>query len=358
MKDQWIPIEKIQSLIQFESFALLWVLLLTAFLFYKLLLKKITDKRHTSMRLRFWRTSLYLLITTFLSIAHWVLFENAYHLSVEYHLIKIAGYLSVFALTFGVISTIKLAQIYVYIYLFLMNMSVGVPRLIANMFTLVFTLAIVSWLAADVFGFHLAAVLATSAVFSLVLGLALQDTLGNLFSGVALQIDRPFKIGDWIEIHAGSDKWTGQVQEISWRATTLLGFADEFILIPNRIIAQSQLINYSHLFKPARLNQVFRFRFDVPMDLARTALLEGLANVHDVLQDPAPRTLITEVTESWITIKLFYSLKDYGTRYRTGDLIITQILERIRFYKITMASPTLQLIPDLIINNVTTNKEK
>jgi small-conductance mechanosensitive channel len=232
----------------------------------------------------------------------------------------------------------------VYLYLFLMNMSVGVPRLIANMFTLGFTLIIVSWLAADVFGFHLAAVLATSAVFSLVLGLALQDTLGNLFSGVALQIDRPFNIGDWVEIHSGAEKLAGQVQEISWRATTLLGFADEFILIPNRVIAQSQLLNFSHFYKPARLNQMFRFHFDVSIDIARLALLEGIANIPEILKDPSPRTLITEVTESWITIKVFYSLKDYGTRYRTGDLVITQILDRIRFHKLSLASPTLHLL--------------
>lgn len=344
MKDQWIPVEKIQYLIQFESFALLWVLLVVAFIFYKLFLKKITDKRHGNLRQRFWRTSIYLIITTLVSVLHWLMFENAYHASSEYHLVKIASYLSLFALTFGMISTIKLAQIYVYLYLFLMNMSVGVPRLIANMFTLVFSLIVVSWLAADVFSFHLAAVLATSAVFSLVLGLALQDTLGNLFSGVALQIDRPFNIGDWVEIHSGSEKWAGQVQEISWRATTLLGFADEFILIPNRIIAQSQLLNFSHLHKPARLNQVFRFRFDVSIDKARMALLEGINNIPEILKEPAPRTLITEVTDSWITIKVFYSLKDYGTRYRTGDVVITQILDRIRFHKLTLASPTLNLV--------------
>ena len=346
MKDQWIPVEKIQYLIQFEAFAIFGVLLILAFIFYKYLLKKISEKRHANLRQRFLRTSTYFIITIIVSMSHWLMFENAYHYKSEYYLVKIAGYLSLFALALGVISVIKLAQIYVYLYLFFMNMSVGVPRLIANIFTLVFFLVIVSLLAADVFAFHMGAVLATSAVFSLVLGLALQDTLGNLFSGVALQIDRPFNIGDWVEIHCGSEKLSGQVQEISWRATTLLGFADEFILIPNRLIAQGQLLNFSHRQKPARLNQVFRFRFDESVEKARTALLEGIANIPDILKDPPPRTLIIEVTDSWITIKVFYSLKDYGTRYRTGDLVITQILERIRFHKLTLANPSLRLVSD------------
>lgn len=344
MKVPWIPVEKIQYLIQFEAFLLMWVLLPLAFIFYQFFLKKITEKRHLNLKQRFSVTTVYLIISTIIASFHWLMFENAYHASSEYHLVKIAGYLSLLALIFGVVTVIKLAQIYVYLYLFFMNMSVGVPRLIANMFTLVFSLIIVSWLAADVFGFHLAAVLATSAVFSLVLGLALQDTLGNLFSGVALQIDRPFNIGEWVEIHSGAEKWIGNVQEISWRATTLLGFADEMIIIPNRVIAQGQLINLSYPHKPVRLNHVFRFRFDVEISLAKKALLEGVALIPEILEDPAPRTLITEVTESWITLKIFYSLKDYGSKYRTGDQAITQIMERIRHHRLTLAGPTLSLI--------------
>lgn len=344
MKAQWIPIEKIQFLIQFESFAFFVLLLFIAFIFYKILLKKITEKRHANMRQRFFRTAIYLAISTSLAFSHWILFENARQYSADYPLLKMASYLGLFALTFGVICVIRLAQIYVYLYLFFMNMSVGVPRLIANMFSLVFTIVIVSWLAADVFGFHLVAVLATSAVFSLVLGLALQDTLGNLFSGVALQIDRPFSIGDWVEIRIGSEKWVGQVHEISWRATTLIGFADEFILIPNRVIAQSQLINYSFLHKSVRLNQMFRFPFDVPVATARMALLEGLQNIPEILSEPPPQTLITEVTDSWISIKVFYSLKDYGDRYGVGDQVISKILEKIKFHNLKMATPSMNVV--------------
>ena len=308
-----------------------------------LFLKKITDKRHANLKERFFRICIYLLITLLTTIIYWLIFKNAHNFIYESSLLKFSSYLSLVALIFGVVTTIKLAQIYVYLYLFMMNMSVGVPKLLANMFTLGFSLVIVSWLAADVFGFQLTAVLATSAVFSIVLGLALQDTLGNLFSGVSLQIDRPFKIGDWVEIHSGSEKWNGQIQEISWRATTLMGFADELILIPNKLIAQSQLINYSHLQKPARLNQMFRFRFDTPIDVARKSMLEGLNNIPEILSDPAPRTLITEVTESWICLKIFYSIKDYGTRYRTGDVVISQILKQIQSNKLVLANPVISI---------------
>lgn len=67
--------------------------------------------------------------------------------------------------------------------------------------------------------------------FSLILGLALQDTLGNLFAGVALQLDKPYEIGDWIEISPRAQVWVGQVEEISWRATTMIGLFDELLVL-------------------------------------------------------------------------------------------------------------------------------
>ncbi len=336
MKEQFIPVEKIQHLIDYDSFVLVSVLLIMSFLFYKTFLKKISEKRHANLNNRFKLAFLYIVTTAFFASLHWILFYQKLAP-------KFSSYIALVALLVGALMIVKLIQIFIYEYLFLVNMSVGVPRLIANIFTLLFSLVLISWIAADVFQIQLVAVLATSAVFSLILGLALQDTLGNLFSGVAFQFDRPFNIGDWIEIHSGMDKWSGQVQEINWRATTLMGFADELILIPNRIIAQSQLINFSHLQKPARLNQVFRFRFNVPVEIAKQALLEGLKNTPGILEEPAPRTLVTEITDSWITIKIFYSLKDYGMRYRTGDVVIINILERIRHYGLPLANPTMQL---------------
>lgn len=344
MHEQWIPVLKIHKLIQVESFALIIVLLFFAFIFYKFFLRKISPKRHLNLQQRFSRTLIYLLLTALLAAAQWPLFEYAHHSNSEFQLLKFASYLSLFSLISGVASVVKLSQIYVYQYLFFRNMNVGVPRLLVNMFTLIFTLIIASWLATDIFSFQLAAVLATSAVFSLVLGLALQDTLGNLFAGVALQIDPPFVIGDWVDVHIATEKWTGCIQEISWRATTLLSFSDEFILIPNRVIAQSQLINFSNSQKSTRLNQTFRFRFDVSIPLAKKALMDGLYGITEIIANPPPRALVIEVTESWVALKILYSLDNYGAKYRVGDLVITQILKEIQKNGLVLASQKIQLV--------------
>ncbi len=335
-----LPIEKIEYFIQHESFVVLIVALLFGWIFYKLFLKRISDKRHATLRRRFIKTGLYLVLAIVLALFHWGIIQATW---TDYFTVKIANYIGLISFLILVTVLIRCAQIYVYLYLFLANMSQGVPRLIANLFTLLFSTFVVSWIAADVFGFNLATVLATSAIFTIVLGLALQDTLGNLFSGVALQIERPFQLGDWVEVHNSDDKWVGQIQEITWRATSLLGFGDELIVIPNKTIAQSQLLIFSDRNKPARFSQAFRFRFDVDILKAKAAILEGVKAVPEILEDPEPRVLVMEVTESWVSMKVFYSVTDYGRKYRVGDLVVSNVLEAIKRKRLALATPVLSL---------------
>jgi small-conductance mechanosensitive channel len=340
MNEARLPIERIEYFIQFESFAVLIVTLLIAWIFYKLFLKKITEKRHASLRHRFIRTSFYLCVAGVLALFHWGVVGATW---TDYFSLKVANYVGLISFLFLITVLIRLAQVYVYLYLFLANMSQGVPRLIANLFTLLFSTFIVSWIAADVFGFNLATVLATSAIFTIVLGLALQDTLGNLFSGVALQIERPFQLGDWVEVQSSDDKWVGQIQEITWRATSLIGFSDELIVIPNKTIAQSQLLIFSEKTKPARFSQQFRFSFDVDVLKAKSAILEAVKSIPEIMADPEPRVLMLEVTESWVSMKVFYSIADYGRKYRVGDMVIAYVLQAIKSKKMALATNTLSI---------------
>ncbi len=335
-----LPIERIEYFIQFESFIVLIVALLLGWIFYKLFLRKISANRHASQRHRFIKTGTYLLISITLALFHWGLVQATW---TDYFTLKVANYVGLISFLILVTVVIRLAQIYVYLYLFFANMSKGVPRLIANLFTLMFSTFIVGWVAADVFGFNLATVLATSAIFTIVLGLALQDTLGNLFSGVALQIERPFHLGDWVEIHNNDEKWVGQIQEITWRATSLIGFSDELIVIPNKTIAQSQLMIFSERGKPARFSQAFRFKFDVDIMTAKQTVLESVKSISEVLSDPEPRVLLLEVTESWVSLKVFYSIADYGRKYRVGDAIIANVLSAIKRKNLALATNTLTL---------------
>lgn len=341
MNSMWIPLDKIQYLIQLETFIVCGTLIALSYVFYMIYLRAISEKRHRNLKERFIKTVYFFLFTTVISAIHWWIFNQT---DANALTIKIGSYLSVLALFLGAITLIKMAQIFVYLYLFFANMSHGVPRLIANMFTFAFSLVIVGLIASTIFGIHLSAVLASSAIFSLILGLALQDTLGNLFSGVALQIDKPFEIGDWLEVMNGQERLVGQVQEITWRATYLLGLGDETILIPNRMIAQSQMLIFSKNHKPPRFNQLFRIQYGTDIEQVKNILLSVVKSNSNVLEETEPRVLVMETSESWITLKVFYSLSDYGLRFRTGDVILRQILKEFEANNIKFATPSMKLV--------------
>jgi small-conductance mechanosensitive channel len=145
---------------------------------------------------------------------------------------KLVPFVGIATVLWGAIVLIKSFRIFSFEYLFFMNMQTGVPLLLVNMLTLLMSVVLGSWIATSVFGFRLAPVLATSALFSIVVGLALQETLGNLFSGIALQIDKPYTLGDWIEVQTGTQKLVGHVHEVTWRATILTSLTEEWITIP------------------------------------------------------------------------------------------------------------------------------
>ena len=86
------------------------------------------------------------------------------------------------------------------------------------------------------------ALLATSGVIAIILGLALQSTLSDVFSGIVLNFSRPYRPGDWISIDGGTD---GRVIEMNWRATHVLTAKRDLAIVPNSTIAKAKIVNTS-----------------------------------------------------------------------------------------------------------------
>ena len=90
----------------------------------------------------------------------------------------------------------------------------------------------------------------TSAVSAVVIGFALQDTLGNAFAGLAIQSERPFNVGHWIRV----GDFEGRVAEVTWRATKLRTKSGNFVILPNNIVSKEAITNYSEPVAPTRLD--------------------------------------------------------------------------------------------------------
>jgi small-conductance mechanosensitive channel/CRP-like cAMP-binding protein len=163
--------------------------------------------------------------------------------------------------------------------------------------------------------------LTTSAVGAVVVGFALQDTLGNLFSGLAIQIEKPFRVGHWVAV--GSHE--GQVQEITWRATKLRTKAGQFLIVPNGVISKEPILNYSEPTIPTRLDVEIGASYSTPPNEVKAALREALANSPLVLTAPPANVVLQDFAASAITYKLQFWVADYSVDTQARDQVRSNI---------------------------------
>jgi small-conductance mechanosensitive channel/CRP-like cAMP-binding protein len=149
--------------------------------------------------------------------------------------------------------------------------------------------------------------LTTSAVGAVVVGFALQDTLGNAFAGLGIQSEKPFRVGHWIRV----GDFEGRVAEVTWRATKLRTKSGNFVIVPNNIIAKDAITNYSEPAVPTRLEvEVGASYLSTPADV-KAAALESLRQVPRILATPAPDVLLHAFDGSAITYRIRFWIADY-----------------------------------------------
>jgi small-conductance mechanosensitive channel/CRP-like cAMP-binding protein len=177
--------------------------------------------------------------------------------------------------------------------------------------------------------------LTTSAVGAAVVGFALQDTLGNFFAGLAIQIEKPYRVGHWIAI---GDR-EGQVQEVTWRATKLLTKAGQFLIVPNGIMSREAILNYSEPTVPTRLMIEVGVSYLTPPNTARAAILEALDRAPLVLRTPPPSVLLHDFGASALIYHVWFWIGDYALELEARDQVRTNIWYNFRRRNIEIPYP-------------------
>jgi small-conductance mechanosensitive channel len=323
---------KIETIVQLEPLMVLAGLVAISLIVYQTVLRALNDDRHRLLRRLFKNLLGHVAALLFFYIAYVTLPD-----------MKFSYYLGFLAVIWGSIVLVKVARILLFEYLFFVSMKAGVPVLLVNILSLGLSLALAGWIATEVFGVRLAPVLATSALISVILGLAIQDTLGNLFAGIALQFDKPYEIGDWVEIQNEGQKWAGRVSEISWRSTMMTGILDELITVPNRLIAQSEVAAWGAGGRPFWRAVSYRIPFDQSIEQVRAMILRSVANDPEVLQHPAPSVYLNEIGDAWLNFRLVFAIGDYGAQFRIIDKVNTAVMDTLFKSKIPVATPALRV---------------
>ncbi|WP_086480954.1 ABC transporter substrate-binding protein [Oceanospirillum sanctuarii] len=210
-----------------------------------------------------------------------------------------------------------------------------VPGIIKNMVAfIIYTLALFA-IVAFVYNQKLTGLLATSGMLAMIVGLAVQMNLSNIFSGIALNLEHPFRVGDWVRI----GEHEGQVIDVNWRATRLLTRVKHEISIPNTPVADSPIINYSS--NDGETRQILKIGVHPAHDVAQVkALLISAAYKHpNVVTNPPPQCPFAGVEDGIAQYKLIFSYTDYALTMQVVDQVWSQIIANFQSAGINYLPP-------------------
>lgn len=156
-------------------------------------------------------------------------------------------------------------------------------------------------------GFELTPFLAGSAVVGAVIGLALQETLGNLFAGIALHTEAPFRVGDWVRL----GEREGKVEQVSWRALRLRTFYGDTLTIPNNEAARHSILNFSQPQKPHSRLVTIGVNYHTPPNKVISVLDNLLEQIPQLARPPAPAIRMVGYHDFTIQYEVRYFLNDY-----------------------------------------------
>ena len=175
----------------------------------------------------------------------------------------------------------------------------------------------------------------TSAVSAVVLGFALQDTLGNAFAGLAIQSEKPFHVGHWVKV----GDYEGRVAEVTWRATKLRTKTGNFVVLPNNFVSKEPIVNYSEPAAPVRLSVEVGATYSVAPNQVKAAMMEALRHSSRVLAAPAPEIVLLAFADSAITYLAKFWIADYAGDDQARDEVRTAIYYTFQRHNIEIPYP-------------------
>jgi small-conductance mechanosensitive channel/CRP-like cAMP-binding protein len=160
---------------------------------------------------------------------------------------------------------------------------------------------------AYVFDAPVGTLIATSGVFAIILGLAMQSTLSDVFSGLALNLGRPYVIGDWIVLDGGIE---GRVSETNWRAVYLINGGNDLVVVPNSDLAKARLTNITSSERGHGLKVTVR----VVPTVSPASILETMHAVllssNRILPSPTPTVQVKSLSSASVEVELAFRVSD------------------------------------------------
>lgn len=233
---------------------------------------------------------------------------------------------------------VRLASAFLFDFIFRLRKGREAPSLVRDLFSIVVYVLIVALILKYYFDLSLGALLSGSALLGVILGLALQDTLGNLFSGISLHADKPFDVGDVITV----GKYVGVVESVTWRAAKIRTFTNHVVLVSNSQIAKEAIEVCPRDNANARLVFFNALYTNSPVKVIQV-VRSAVSETENVRREPAPLVRVRNLGDSSVDYEIKFWLENYA-RYNDTDALVRQrIWYAFRRAGLTFAYPTQTL---------------
>ncbi len=233
-------------------------------------------------------------------------------------------------LLFGVVGLLRLGET-----LFFNFLRRATPRIVRSLVGWISTFVAAAVILRTEYKFDLGSLFATSALLSVVLGFALQETLGNLLSGLTLNAEQPFQPGEWVSF----GKYVGRVVDVSWRTTRLLTVDEDELLVPNSLISREVVVNH---MRP-QITDVIELMIGIDLETsparAKAVLLESVLSCATVLREPAPTVQLAAFTHDGANYRVRFHTEGFHVERSALDQVQEAIWYGLRRAGIEMPYP-------------------
>ncbi len=246
-----------------------------------------------------------------------------------------AHYLDVIIITCAVLLAIKTAMVIIFDYALKRVRDVDVPGLIRAPITWGAYMIAAAIIIHSVLHWDVTPLFTTSAIISLVLGFAMQDTLSNLFTGLSIHFEKSVQIGHWVRI----GEHEGRVVGVTWRAINVRTFDGDYVIIPNSTFGKVEIINYSLPTTVHAVNLFIGTSYSDPPNKVRRAILEALSRVEGIMHRPEPQIFTHSYGDFSITYRIKFWLNDYSRHFVIESDVFSNIWYIFKRHGITIPFP-------------------
>jgi len=222
----------------------------------------------------------------------------------------------------------------------------NVPQLLIDIVSLLVYVFAITIIIGYVFKQPLTGLWATSGIVAIVLGLALRNIILDIFTGLAVNIEKPYTIGDWIQVHQRMPEQNviGQVLEINWRATRLKTEKDTIVIIPNSIMSTLLVTNFWNPHSETRQETRYCIDYSVPVERVRRILMAASSEILDqrgFVKHRKPEVMVKNTTELGVEYELRYWIKAWNqiTPSRAQNYVNTAVINHLSTAGISLAYP-------------------